>query len=237
MDRINDYSDVRHKAWCIHCTAPLANRETNRDHVPSRSLLDKPYPPELPVVKICASCNISFSRDEEYFAAFLGAVLTGSTDPDVQRIPAAESVFRRNPSLRARIDRSRKDFETIGGESRTIWEPEMDRVKNALVKNARGHVYFEFGQPAMGEPAHFYAVPLETLTGEEREAFLAMPTIDVWPEVGSRMMTRIATGQDMEDGWIVVQDGVYRFAVAEDDGFTVKIVVREYLAAEVFWSY
>ncbi|MCR9254684.1 MAG: hypothetical protein NXI16_01140 [Alphaproteobacteria bacterium] len=237
MDQIDDYSDVRHKAWCIHCTASLETCETNRDHVPSRSLLDKPYPPELPVVEICTSCNTSFSQDEEYFAAFLGAVITGSTDPDVQTIPAAERVLRRNPSLKARIDRSRKDFKTLGGENRTIWEPEMGRVKNALVKNARGHVYFELGQPAMGEPVHFHATPLETFTAEEREAFFSMPMIEVWPEVGSRMMTRVFTGQDMEDGWIVVQDGVYRFAVAEDDGFAVKIVLREYLAAEVIWSY
>ena len=34
-----------------------------------------------------------------------------------------------------------------------------------------------------------------------------------WPEVGSRMMTRVMTGQDLCGVWVVVQDGVYRYRV------------------------
>jgi hypothetical protein len=49
------------------------------------------------------------------------------------------------------------------------------------------------------------------------------------------MMTRLLSGQDLERGWIVVQPGIYRFAAIEDDGFIVKMIIREYLAAEVVW--
>ena len=58
----------------------------------------------------------------------------------------------------------------------------------------------------------------------------------LWPEVGSRIMTRILTGEDFNNGWIVVQEGVYRYAVSYADQILVKIVISEYLAAEVCWS-
>ena len=39
------------------------------------------------------------------------------------------------------------------------------------------------------------------------------------------------------DSWQDVQDGVYRYAVAqESDGILVRMVLREYLAAEVLWD-
>jgi hypothetical protein len=48
-----------------------------------------------------------------------------------------------------------------------------------------------------------------------------------WPEVGSRMMSRMLTGQDMADGWIVVQEGVYRYAVGQNGGMLVRSVLFE----------
>ena len=50
------------------------------------------------------------------------------------------------------------------------------------------------------------------------------------------MMTRVLTGQDMRDGWVIVQDGVYRFRVQHYGGILVKSVLFEYLATEVRWS-
>ena len=34
-----------------------------RDHVPSKVLLDEPYPPDLPVIGACQRCNTSYSLD------------------------------------------------------------------------------------------------------------------------------------------------------------------------------
>ncbi len=113
----------------------------------------------------------------------------------------------------------------------------MDRVRNIIVKNARGHVYYELGQPAFGEPSNVGIWPLENLSEIELERLLTIDHGPGWPEVGCRMMTRLLTGQDMEDGWIVVQDGIYRFAAVENDGFLVRSIIREYIAAEVFWEY
>jgi hypothetical protein len=236
MDQIKECVDERQKSWCINCGGTIRTIRTNRDHVPSKSLLLKPWPQNLPVVEVCTTCNTSFSLDEEYLAAFLGAVLSGSTEPDRQRLATAARVFREDGNLKARIDRARREYQTTAGETRVLWEPEWHRVHRIITKNARGHAFFEFGEPMLDEPRHVQAVPLEALTREQRAAFEAVPTSGAWPEVGSRMLTRVTTGQDMDGPWVIVQDSVYRYAVAQDDGILVSSVIHEYLATEVYWS-
>ena len=75
MQQIPEFVDERHKGWCIHCGTGIDPDRSSRDHVPSKCLLSRPYPDNLPVVEVCASCNESFSLDEEYLIAFTGAVL------------------------------------------------------------------------------------------------------------------------------------------------------------------
>lgn len=229
-------SDRRHKSWCIHCSRTLVGRSTNRDHVPSKSLLSRPFPPQLPVVEICMDCNVGFSLDEQYFVAFLGAVLSGTTDPEQQKSEVAARTLESNPSLRARIDATKKEYRTLGGETRVLWIPDDDRIKRVIVKNARGHAYYELGEPMLEAPAFVRATPLETMTSEEREEFFSMGGISGWPEVGSRLMSRLVTGDDFEDGWIVVQKVQYRYHIDHSDNVRVRAVVAEYLATEVIWE-
>ena len=59
---------------------------------------------------------------------------------------------------------------------------------------------------------------------------------DGWPEVRSRMLTRVATRQDLVNGWIVVQDGRYRYCVMPQGRILVRSVIAEYLATEVLWE-
>ena len=236
MDHLTEFVDQRHKAWCIHCGRGNADLRTNKDHVPSKSLLDRPYPPELPTVEICADCNSSFSEDEEYVAAFIGALLSGSTDPGRQKTTGGARILQNNSALRKRIDGSRTISSTLFGEQTTTWYPEIQRFRKAIVKNARGHVYFELGQPAFGEPAGVRLTPLEKLSKDERSDFELIDHGPGFPEVGSRMLTRLLTGQDMKNGWTVVQHNVYRYAAVENSGFSVRIVIREFLAAEVWWN-
>ncbi len=91
----------------------------------------------------------------------------------------------------------------------------------------------------LAEPEHVWAVPLEAMTTAEREVFEdgeSKGALVGWPEVGSRMMTRVVTGQDLCDGWVVVQDGVYRYCVEQYGAMRVRTVLFEYLATEVSWS-
>ncbi len=50
------------------------------------------------------------------------------------------------------------------------------------------------------------------------------------------MMTRMLTSQNLSDGWVIVQDGIYRYAVIQLDGLLVRSVILEYLATEVHWG-
>ncbi|UVK40580.1 hypothetical protein LHFGNBLO_002062 [Mesorhizobium sp. AR10] len=50
------------------------------------------------------------------------------------------------------------------------------------------------------------------------------------------MMTRTITGEDLDEDWVIVQKGVYRYAVMQTAGMLVRIVMREYLAVEIGWE-
>ena len=49
------------------------------------------------------------------------------------------------------------------------------------------------------------------------------------------MMTRVLTGEDMDSGWVVVQEGTYRYVVQQTGGLRVRSILSEYLATEVQW--
>ena len=240
MDDIKEFVDDRQKSWCIQCGAWIAAVDTNRDHVPSKVLLQQPFPENLLVVEICAACNRSFSLDEEYLLLFLHCVLVGSTDPNRHANEKVEGALRRHGKLRVRIERSKTEYQTTGGETRCVWTPEANRIERIVVKNARGHAFYEYGEPMLTEPEHVWTRPLVTMTAVEREEFENSATpekLAPWPEVGSRMMTRVLTGQDLRDGWVIVQDGVYRFRVEQYDVMLVRSVLFEYLATEVYWGH
>lgn len=146
-----------------------------------------------------------------------------------------QRALERNPALRARLAAAHKPYTTIGGAEKSVWQPELDRIHRIVLKNARGHAFYEFGEPMLEEPDFIAAMPLQSLTNEQRAGFENVG-MAVWPEVGSRMMTRLLTGQDMQDGWVVVQDGVYRYAVFQEGTMTVRSVIRDYLATEVRWD-
>jgi hypothetical protein len=238
MHSIEESVDERQMTWCIHCARSLAGLETNEDHVPTKGLLSKPRPHHLPVVTICRKCNNGFSLDEQYAVTFLSCVLAGSTDPEKQSNASAARALTKSAAFRARIEQSRSEYITVGGETRIVWTPDMTRIENVVLKNARGHAYFEYGEPMMDTPDHVRVTPLESMNSAERYDFEGLNDegdLAPWPEVGSRMMTRLVTGEDMLGQWVVVQKGVYRYSVRQIDGLQVRMVLSEYLAAEVQW--
>ncbi len=240
MRQIEEFVDERQKSWCIHCARALAGLDTNEDHVPSKSLLTKPRPHHLPTVTICKDCNEGFSLDEQYVVTFLSCVLAGSTDPEKQKNASAARALRDSAGLRTQIERSRSEYVTLGGEMRTLWKPDVARIERVVVKNARGHVYFEYGEPMLQAPAHVLALPLESLTEIERQDFEGLRDsghLAVWPEVGSRMMTRLITDENMAGQWVVVQEENYRYSVQQVGGLRVRSVLSEYLATEVQWEH
>ena len=242
MLNLEDFSDSRLRGNCIHCGKFPKGNDFTQDHVPSKALLNRPLPDHAPKVDVCQECNNGFAKDEEYVAAFLASVLSGSTEPDPNRFPRAAKTLEHSQWLRKRIDNSRRIELTELGESEIVWIPEIDRVERVLVKNARGHVLFETGE-AMTDPVLYVGFcPIHKMTPDQAFQFENPPQTDMWPECGSRsfqraameLSLRIANDDYVPDPWVTVQHGIYRYFVDEES--TVRIVLHEYLAAEIAWN-
>ncbi len=226
MQQVPDYSDERNKGWCVFCGGP----EETRDHAPSRVFLDEPFPESLPTLPSCLACNSSFSLDEEYLACLIECAKAGSVAAAMISRPKIAATLTRKSALQARLAANR--VETPG---EVIWKPEDQRVRNVIVKLARAHAAYEQNEPQLDDPASYAVYPLCAMTDEMRKGFETPPDTGLWPEVGSRAMHRIVVGAEGEYPWIQVQPERYRYLVASGP-MTVRIVIAEYLAAEVGWD-
>ena len=252
MQYVEDYSDQRQKAWCIHCGTAIADVDANRDHVPSKSLLSKRLrrlgaeydrgggeaDAYLPQVLICKECNSGFARDESYLLCVLHAVLAGSLYPDAATHPEAANVLRSNRdvvrSLKCGSGGEMHLFDCL--DPFTLY-PDADRVARVVLKNARGHAYHEIGEPLMEMPAWVRFAPLDSMGEIERGRFEEIGGgVDVWPEVGSRMTLRVVDGVGLAGGWMEVEKDRYRYAVDWSSDVVVRTVIWEYLATETCWA-
>lgn len=242
MDQIINYSDNRLLRGCIYCE----NSADTRDHVPSRCLLDQPFPQNLPVVGCCNSCNQNFSKDEQYFVCLIESVLCGSTKPENIRRPSVAKIMKKFPALRQRIENSKVEMD-----GQIAFEQDSKRVENVMLKLARGHAAFELSQKCWTEPNHFWCGPLSLLSEETREAFNSLHFQSTAGEVLSRNMQRLMVlhmnqisesgeeqnGAMLVNDWLDVQDGRYRYIAIDDMGSVViRIVISEYFACEVMWE-
>ena len=238
MKQLTDYSDTRGRVMCTHCGVVLNPRNANKDHVPSRCLLDRPLPNNPPTVAICISCNASFSKDEEYCSVFLAAVISGDADPNPSRFPSAASATERCLGLRERIARAQRRQVPLWDEPEVLWQPEIDRFDRVIVKNARGHVLHELGESVFGMPSRVMYWPVCRMSADQRNTFELVSLGTGLPEVGSRMMQRILGLAPLVNGWVNVQHGVYRYAIVQgSDKLLVRTLIRDYLATEVAWNY
>ncbi|MCL5105441.1 MAG: hypothetical protein M1133_15205 [Armatimonadetes bacterium] len=226
MDQLPNYGDGRQSAFCVYC----GDVTETRDHVPSRVLLDEPYPDNLPVVSACEPCNSSFSKDEEYVACLVECALRGVVGGEGIQRQKIERILRKKPALAARIEEARSaqgDHISFGVE--------RDRVRTVVLKLARGHAAFELNEPQLDEPRCVAYVPLSTMSDDMRSSFETPPVVGGWPEVGSRAMLRLI-GSEVTARWIVVQPSQYRYLVYVDTGVVVRMVIGDYLACEVIWG-
>jgi hypothetical protein len=190
-------------------------------------------------------CNNGFSKDEAYVACLIESVIAGSTDPEHIRRKGVASILRRTPALRARIEAAK----TVT-DDRIEFNVEADRIRNVILKLARGHAAFELSQVLREEPAAVWWRPLPVMTETERGSFDASHVVQLFGEIGSRGLQRVLVTQvslASEDGdeqmlnllindWLDVQDECYRYLAIDDAGeIKIKIVIAEYLACEVTW--
>jgi len=225
--------DQRLTGICAYCGA----QPDTSDHVPSKVLLDEPYPPELPVVDACENCNTGFSLDEQYLSCFLECVICGTVASSGLQRPNVKRILSENPALQRRIEASQRKDRT----GNLLWQPESERIRKMLAKLARGHMGYEL-YPKLEEPDEVASVPFSALSRQERTAFedASSGELAPWPEIGTRAFLR-AFGKrpdqfEQKGDWIVVQPGRYRYAVVETGGVVVRMVLSEYLACLVVWK-
>lgn len=243
MDQLTSFADSRLLQGCVYCGAPNAG---TRDHVPSRVLLDPPFPTNLPVVPSCLTCNNGFSRDEEYFACLIECVVHGTTDPEAVMRQSVAGSLRRSLKLRTLLESQRT---AVDGQ--VVFEPTVGRVEAVVRKLAIGHAAYELVHSNPGLPTALWYGPLTLMSPEQRQHFDAPQIVDLLGEVGSRGMQRMVVTQvaavDQEgnrlsfdfiiNDWVDVQDGRYRYLAADlPNGVLIRFVVAEYFAAEVWWA-
>lgn len=207
-----------------------------RDHVPPKVLLDEPYPDFLMVVECCSECNSGASADEEYFACLIECVLSGTADPKALSRTKIQKILSKKESLRKRIQDAKRE---VGDQ--IYWLTEENRVRSVILKLARAHAKYELSEAKIEEPEYIWIKPLPILSDEESDDFFRSQSISdfsLWPEIGSRAMQRLALslGGQTSYPWVTVQPGNYEYAVTQDTwNPLVRIVVRNYLAAQVAW--
>lgn len=224
MQQMKDFGDVRARGVCVYC----GEVPDSRDHVPSKVLLDDPLPENLHVVEACTSCNNSFSLDEQYVAALLECILRGGTENHVLKRVKVRNILDKNHVLRARLEKAKRS-----DDSETCFEIEYSRVENVVMKLARGHAAYESGSPRLDKPIACSIAPLPLLSDEHISQFELITPSAVWPEIGTRAFARAV----MREGWVIVQPDVYRFTVVTGAITTVRLLIHEYLAAEVIWDH
>ncbi len=205
---------------CAYCEG----ESNTRDHVPSKVLLDEPYPLQLPTVLACEGCNRSFSLDEEYVACFLECVICGTTKIDNLTRSNVKRILERKDTLKQRIEKCKtKDKGNL------VWLPELARFHNVSQKLAKGHIAHELWPQSELIPQSTI-VPLEVLEDKQRFTFenFGYGNLTGWPEIGSRAFLRAAGEQidpfQQSSAWIIVQRDRYRYAVDADVGM-VRIVL------------
>lgn len=233
MQYVADFSDERLKQYCIYCGTLLANQKISKEHVPSKVFLDQPYPENLFIVHTCQPCNHSFSKDEEYTAAILGVLISGSADPEKQVWSKARKILLRKTKLQQEIVRNCK-LDAKGHFFGLKFNEK--RLEKVLIKNARALALYMISEPVFDAPSHIIWRCLPHLSNEERQQFEFLPEQDLFPEVGSRMFIDQVENRGTFDKWTEMQDGTFRFAVMWDGSIIIRMVFREFLFAQVGWE-
>lgn len=227
MKQIRPFTDSRLVGQCCYCGAP----SDTKDHVPSKILLNKPYPENLPVVGCCNKCNQAFSKDELYLACLIECVVHGTTEIDKLSRQSIKDALTKNNKLHNHIS----GLKEANGET-TAFRFDEGRVKNVIMKLAKGHVNFENGERPYDEPVSCIVKPLPLVSQKQSEAFFSGEELAMWPEAGSRAMIRFIQEGHQKFEWVIVEEGQYSYQFHHTaSGSVIKIVIQNYLLAEVRW--
>lgn len=178
---------------CLFC----GGQSQTKDHIPSKNLLEKPYPNNLLTIPACEKCNKSFSLDEEYF---LNVLVEISDNPTlIAKKKTGGTVFKareRSKGLKYKIESS-----LVKGEDGKIYfQSDSDRIKRVIEKNALGlyfHKYKKVTKLSSFNCSGFY--PFSVIELRPPEIFLLTYSEKFQPKK-----------------WTTIQKGVFSYIVVRD---------------------
>ena len=224
------FIDRRFLGLCSFC----GRQASTKDHVPSKALLDEPFPNNLSTADSCENCNNDFSEAEEYFSCLIECIIQGTTKPKDQFRGKVSKTLIKKPSIASKIEEGKRVDENDG----IVWDPDWNLVRKVVLKHARGHLCYEIGLQRTDPPVILDILPLSCMSEEEYEYFESFDdTGFIYPEIGSRAFINLFSDKDSAyDKWKVVQSGRYRYSIGQTNGDWVKFVFSEYLACRVVWD-
>lgn len=178
---------------CIFC----GKAAFTQDHIPTKSLLEKPYPPNLFTVPSCKNCNQSFSLDEEYFLNVLVEITTNPVLLAKKQING--NVYRarqRSPKLNQRIQNA-----LVSGDDGIIYfNPEYERIEKVIEKNALGLYYKKYKLLARLDSFRCVGIyPFDVTEMRPAEVFMLV--------YGEKFKPK---------RWTTIQPGVFSYIVVRD---------------------
>lgn len=239
MKQYKLFNDQRLDYMCSYC----GDKHGTRDHVPSKILLDEPFPASLAVVPCCDKCNQSFSKDEEYFACAIECMKHGTSDPEKLTRPKIKRILSNKPKLRQLLQES---FVVMDGEE--YFRFDTDRFENVLTKLVKGHFKYETSQAKFLSPDKIWFKPLFAMSNDENKYFFEIPEVLKSPELGSRGYNKLVVlVQEIgsraffkqilnESPWETVQEDNYYYLVNDNHFAEVRIIIGNFLAVNAIWE-
>jgi hypothetical protein len=238
---IINYEDVgvRHEfhPWqfndlCPYCGVLLGSTNKTVDHIPSKTLLNRPFPANLAAIPCCLDCNRGFSSDEEYFAVLLECVKHETFD---KRKLTRESVLKTVTHTPAILETIKNSVVYDSPTHFTIASDDR-RVKAVLLKLVKAHLCFENSHYLINDNELLLSFStLDSMSETDCSHFAEPFKSSLLPEVGSRASNNVMIIQDENarmigccSPWIEYQKETYSFCVAPT-GDRVKILLHEFL--------
>lgn len=167
MIQINPHNDVRHDNICCYCQKPFDNNKT-KDHIPSKVLLDEPYPENLPVAFCCYDCNQNFSTDEEYFSCIIEYLVAGTKNLEKIQRKKIKDILSKKEHLKNRIESNitEKDGQLSIDFTKSVLE-------NVLKKIIFGHLSYELANPYIQNPDYLEFNMIDNLIETEFQNFIS----------------------------------------------------------------
>ena len=124
---------------CIYCGGFACERE----HVPPRCLMERPFPNNLQTLPVCDKCNRSFSLDEEYFITFLSLIgAAKSLNAKVEECGKVDRALSYSSALDDKIINNLSVSEC----GKVMLTPELHRIRRVIKKIALGLYVLRYNQ-------------------------------------------------------------------------------------------